>query len=236
MPQSTFKAIRTVTIDRISPAVNASDLFRLGALVVGSGKSVDRRVIHAFNLHAPDDGLPLDATSQISAAELLGNVTGVLGAAYSTLTERLTRADYDYLTATWNQYKAGTAWTMPGGDVASDPVPIFTPFPSSTGDIVVCSTLAAMATDALANRGGALLLRWSIFPSAPAQSEHVTIKAAPATDSDITRLRVTYTSLVPAPEDRPARRALRSGTRAASPTDAASAARAGKASQPARAR
>ena len=49
------------------------------------GKSVDRRVVHAFDLYAPDDGLPLDATSQISAAELLGNVTGVLGAAYSML-------------------------------------------------------------------------------------------------------------------------------------------------------
>ena len=235
MPQTTFKAIHTVTIDRISPTANGKDLFRLGALVVGSSKSVDRRVIHAFNLHAPDDGLPLDATSQISAAELLGNVTGVVGAAYSMLTERLTRADYEYLTATWNEYKTGSAWTTPGGDVASDPAPIFTPFPSSTGDIVVCSTLAAMAIDALANRGAALLLRWSIFPPAPSQSEHVTIKAAPTPDSDIARLRVTYTTLVPATEDRPAHHASRSGAAVASPTGAASAASVGRASQPARA-
>ncbi len=234
MPQSMFKAIHTVTIDRISPAVNGKDLFRLGALVVGSGKSVDRRVIHTFDLHAPDDGLPLDVASQVSAAELLGNVTAVVGGAYNMLTERLTRADYDYLTATWNEYKAGSAWTTAGGDVASDPAPIFTVFPSSTGDIVICATLAAMVGDALANRGGKLLLRWSISPPAPSQSEHVTVKAAPAVDSDVTRLRVTYTTLIPAAEDRPAHQAGRVGTAASAPAAAATAANAERGSSPAR--
>ena len=54
--QSTFKTTRTVTIDRLSPTDNGRDLFRLGALIVGSGKTVDRNVVQVFNLNTPAAG------------------------------------------------------------------------------------------------------------------------------------------------------------------------------------
>jgi hypothetical protein len=125
MAQSTFKAIHTVTIDRITPSYYGKDLFRDGALILGASKSSDRNVIHTFDLLAPDDGLPLEATSQISLAELLANVTAVIGSPYNMLAERLTRTDYDYLTATWAEYKSGrveatslkpSLWTIVYGD------------------------------------------------------------------------------------------------------------------------
>ena len=220
MAQSTFKAFNTVTIDRITTSYNGKNLFRNGALILGSSKASDRNVVHTFDLLAPDDGLPLAPTSQISLVELLGNVTAVIGGAYNMLAERLMRADYDYLTATWAEYKSGSAWTTPGGDISSAPLGIDVPFPAFTGDGVICTTLAPFVVDALANRGGKLLLHWRLDPVGPSQSQQVTLKAAPATDSDIVRLRVTYTSLQPGVEDRPHGEAL-PGQRAASPARSA---------------
>ena len=193
MAQSTFKAFNTVTIDRIATTYNGKNLFRNGALILGSSKASDRNVIHTFDLLAPDDGLPLTATSQIGLVELLGNVTAVIGGSYNMLAERLTRADYDYLTATWAEYKGGSAWITPGGDFSSTPAGIDVPFPAFTGDGVICATLAPFVADALANRGGKLLLHWRLDPVGPSQSQQVTLKVAPVTDSDIVRLRVTYT-------------------------------------------
>ncbi len=216
MAQSTFKAINTVTIDRITPTYSGKDLFRDGALLLGGSKSADRNAIHTFDLLAPDDGLPLEPTSQISLVELLGNVTAVIGGPYNMLAERLTRADYDYLTANWTQYKTGSAWTAPGGDFSATPPGIDVPFPAFTGDGVICATLAPFVVDAMANRGGKLYLHWRISPVGPSSSQHVTLKAAPLTDSDVTRLRVTYTSLQPTEEDRPQGTTL-PGSRAAPP-------------------
>lgn len=216
MAQSTFKAINTVTIDRITPSYNGKDLFRDGVLILGQSKTSDRNVIHTFDLLAPDDGLPLDATSQVGLAELLGNVTAVIGGPYNMLAERLTRADYDYQTATWTEYKAGSAWTTPGGDFSPTPAGIDVPFPSFTGDGVICATLAPFVVDAFANRRGKLYLHWRLDPVGPQQSQQVTLKAVPATDSDVARLRVTYTSLRPAAEHRPHGATLR-GERATTP-------------------
>ena len=72
-----------MTIDRITPTYNGRDVFRDGALILGTSKTVDRSVIHTFDLLVPDDGLPLEPTSQISLVELLGNVTAVIGGPYS---------------------------------------------------------------------------------------------------------------------------------------------------------
>lgn len=231
MAQSTFKALNTVTIDRITPTHNGRDVFRDGALILGTSKSADRNVIHTFDLLAPDDGLPLDPTSQISLVELLGNVTSVIGGPYNMFAERLTRADYDYLTANWTQYKAGSAWTTPGGDVSTTPSGVAVPFPALTGDAVICATLAPFVADALANRGGKVYLHWRISPVGPSSSQHITLKAAPLTDSDVTRLRVTYTSLQPTEEDRPTTKAP-PARRAAPPARSAAAAKPAQAGIP----
>lgn len=224
MAQSTFKAIHTVTIDRIATSYNGADVFRDGAIVVGNTKAADRNVIDTFDLLAPDDGLPLEATATIVLAELLGNVTSVIGGPYNMLAERLTRPDYDALTATWTQYKTGSPWTTPGGDFAATPPGIDVPFPASIGDGVISAALAPFVVDALAHRGGKLCLHWRIDPVGPQQSQQVTLKAVPLTDSDVTRLRVTYTSLLPASQDNPRGLTLH-GVRAAHPAGASTAAK-----------
>jgi hypothetical protein len=231
MAQSTFKAIRTVTVDRITTSYNGQNLFRDGALILGSSKTSDRNVIQTFDLLAPDDGLALSAASQISLAELFGNVTAVIGGPYNMLAERLTRADYDYLTATWTEYKSGSAWTTPGGDFSATPAGTDVPFPTFTGDGVICATLASFVVDALANRGGKLYLHWRIDPVGPSQSQQVTVKSAPPADSDVMRLRVTYTTLQPAAENRPHGTTLH-GAPAAHPSRAAGSASAERPAKP----
>jgi hypothetical protein len=65
MAQSTFKAIHTVTIGRIATSYNGADVFRDGAIILGNTKTADRNVVDTFDLLAPDDGLPLEATATI---------------------------------------------------------------------------------------------------------------------------------------------------------------------------
>ena len=233
MAQSTFKAIHTVTIYCIATSYNGADVFRDGAIILGNTKTADRNVIDTFDSLAPDDGLPLEETATIVLAELLGNVTTIIGGPYNMLAERLTRPDYDALTATWTQYKTGSPWTTPGGDFAATPAGIDVPFPSFTGDGVLSTGLAPFVVDALANRGGKLCLHWRLDPVGPQQSQQVTLKAAPLTDSDVTRLRVTYTSLLPAAEDNPRGLTLR-GAGPAPPADASTAAKAVQPTRPPR--
>src|SRR5438552_1051009 len=71
--------------------------------------------------------------------------------------DRVTRADWDYLTATWNQYKAGSNWTSIGGDVdAAVPGELSYASPGAYGPYAIPG-LGPYVSDAIANRGGLVL-------------------------------------------------------------------------------
>ncbi len=239
MTVSVFRAVRTVTIDGVSPTVNDNDLFRCGQLISMGSKTVNRRCIHTFDLPAaPAEGPPLPVNAQVTVAEFLGNVTLIIGAADETFTiERLAgdHADYAYLVANWTLKDTGEPWRAPGADIETTPPGFTYNMPSSTGDRVITGDLAGYVRDALVERGGLLMLRHRLTVAVAADSAHFTVKAAPPGDADITRLRVTWSGSAPARIDRPAAQQL-PGSVPGRPARAAPAHAPAGAAQPARTR
>jgi hypothetical protein len=234
MTVSTFKATRTFTMDYYTATTPNPDYFRVGQLYTGAVKAEQKAPIHTIDLAStPAEGPPMPANAIIDLAELMGNVTTVLGTAWTFIIARVDddRANYDYLDATWNVYDAGLPWRTVAGDDAATPAPITVAVPDFVGDGVVTNALAPFAIDALANRGRLLQLRYRITPGDPATHQFA-MKCIPAGDSDITRLRVTWRDPVGASIDHPEGVAL-PGSRPAPPAPAERPATAGGAGSPA---
>jgi hypothetical protein len=199
MPQSIFAANATQFIDGVDTDFAPAGLWNLGVQYLGATKAFVRRCLGGFDLFGPAAaGRPLAPSDSITAAELLLDVIGVAGpAGWPAAIERLTRADWDYTAADWLRYRTGATWTAPGGDVA--PPPPAAPFtsPALPGEQVAPGMLA-FVTDAIADRGGIVLLRLKASDEAPAQSQWVAYQANLASPTR-PRLRVTYVAAEPSP-------------------------------------
>ncbi|MBI5289079.1 MAG: hypothetical protein HY873_08915, partial [Chloroflexi bacterium] len=128
---------------------------------------------------------------------LLDTITVAGPAGWSATIERISRGDWDYTAADWTRFKVGSNWTLAGGDVATPPAAVAFTSPSLAGEQIIAG-MAAYVTDAMANRGGRVLLRLKAVDEAPAQSQWVAYQAnleSPARP----RLRVTYVAAEPAP-------------------------------------
>lgn len=202
MPQSLFLADGAQYIDGVGSPSGAPWLMDIGVAYLGGSKAFVRRGLCRFNLlGAPYAGRALTGGDAIVSAELLLDVAGGIGpSGWGAYVERISRPDWDYTQATWALYRAGASWTAPGGDVAAPPASIAFAAPAS-GALAV-DGMAPYVTDALAGRGGAVLLRLKAGDEQPATSQSISITAGQAS-SLRPRLRVTYASSEPAPIDRP---------------------------------
>ncbi len=125
-----------------------------GIVISGSSKTAKRRILLGFDLSAPPtSGVAPQPGDTITAADLLFQCDLIDGIAGSPGTlYRITRDDW--LSSSWTDYKAGAAWTTPGGDYAA---PLAVPFtaPAAIGAWTVPGLLA-LVTDAYANRSARL--------------------------------------------------------------------------------
>jgi hypothetical protein len=194
MPVTEFYGRRTAIIDAVVPTTNFHDVYQVGVVRIGGSKTFQRNVVHTFDLTTPDVGPDLPANATISAADFWGKVTtttGTVDVLYSASRLEDVRAAYDYLTATWNEWKSGSPWTAPGGDVAPSPAPVTYHRPTTPADVLVASGFAALALDALANRGGLLQLVQQLvtIPADPDYSNYA-MNAVPS--ADCARIVVTW--------------------------------------------
>jgi len=205
MAQSIFKGTNTCALDHEAPATTHENYHDVGIYYAGPSKALLRRALATFDLlGAAEDGRPLRAADipNITLAELLAYAQGITGPTFQVDVKRLTRADYIAAQATWNEYKTGSAWTVGGGDVATPPATVSFTSPATPGEQAIENNLAAFVTDALANRGGLVLLVWRANNENPGTTAFYNANADPA-DTPHLRLRVTYTQLTPTPIDEP---------------------------------
>lgn len=203
MPQSIFAASGTQFIDAIDPTFAPPGIWNLGVVYLGGSKSAVRRCLGCFDVFgAAASGRPLTIADTLTSAELILETTSVAGpSAWPARIERITRADWDYTTANWNRYKTGSNWTTAGGDVATPPSALAFTSPTAGGEFVIAGMLD-FVTDAIANRGGHVLLRLKADDEQPAQSQWCAFVAALGASLG-PRLRVTYTATEPTPIDQP---------------------------------
>lgn len=199
MPQSTWYASAMGTIDGSDPNTVYASAFDLGFFYAGGLKSFRRRVIIGFDLHAaPAEGRALGPTDALASATLVLRATVIVGpAGWGAKAARVARADWDDATATWNNYKTASAWTAAGGDVATPPADVAFASPSSLGDFSIAGMDAHVA-DALANRGGLLLVRLKADSEADAGGVSAYVSGGDLNTSVAPRLVVTYASADPA--------------------------------------
>lgn len=203
MAQSIFAANATQFIDAIDTGFAPSGIWNLGVEFLGPSKAFVRRCLAGFDvLGAAASGRALRAGDAITAAELVLQTTLVVGpTGWAARVERISRADWDYTTANWNRYRVGSNWTAGGGDVATPPAHVAVSSPSVAGEQVIAG-MAEFVTDAIANRGGVVLVRVKADAEAPAQSQWCSYDASLASSAR-PRLRVTYSAAEPSPIDNP---------------------------------
>jgi hypothetical protein len=209
MPQSIFLSNGQGSIDGVATTGNYGNYWNLGVQYLGPTKAALRRCIGVFDVFgAALSGRPLTASDVLVSAELVLEVVTVVGpAGWGAGIERVTRLDWDYTTSTWNEYKAGGAWTVAGGDVASPPAAVAFTSPAMNGEQVI-GGMIAFVTDAIASRGGKVVLRLKADDEVPAQTQWCSYEANIGRETRA-RLRVTYESHEAAPIGRPEGRVFR---------------------------
>ena len=224
MPQSTFAADGTQFIDGVSQSYAPAGFWWVGTGYLGGSKSFVRRSLAAFDVFGPAaSGRPLTPADTVTAADLLLAYVSAIGpSGWNAMVDRIARADWDYASADWTHYKSGALWTTAGGDVATPPAPVAMTVAPAGGEQVVPGMLA-FVTDAMALRGGRVLLRLRAVDEGPAESTWASYDAA-LTSPTRPRLRVTYVATEPSPIADDALPALR-GALPASAADAARPAR-----------
>jgi hypothetical protein len=191
-------------------------------------------VIIGFDLGAaPSAGRAIAASDVVDAAALTIRATVIVGpTGWGARAARRSRPDWDDVSATWNEYKAGSAWTTAGGDVTTPPADVAFASPLVTGDFTITG-LEEHVDDARVHRAGLLLLR--LKPDVEADPNGI---SAYFSGGDLhtvigPRLTVTYTPSEPSPISRP--RQSRPTTALAHPGPTATGARAAQPGTPARA-
>lgn len=205
MPTATFGANAGGWIEAAGGGV--SQAWEHGAYYLGGAKQFLRRPLVGFDLYAaPMDGRALTPADVILDAELLlyiGTIPGASG--YPCTLARQTHPDWDYLTHSWTEYKTATAWTNAGGDTATPTLAYDAPT-VAPGEFAIPGC-APFVTDAIASRGGKVLLHSMNTDESPATTRFWTAVAA-LNDDRRPRLRVTYQSATPRPMEHPHGQAL----------------------------
>ncbi len=203
MPVASHKPAALATIDANRNTQNFDLDYYVGETYTGNSKSQRQRALLTFDLTAPTLlGRPLNADDAIVAAELVLRVNGLYGAGgWPVDIKRISRADWDYRTVTWNQYKESNNWTATGGDTATPPAAVAYNSPALTGPFTI-SGLAAFVTDALANRAGKLHMLHVPQNDNPGH-DALYIAYGNLADSTSPVLNVTFTTKGGAAIDRP---------------------------------
>jgi len=202
MPSSSFYLVASSAIDAVNPATALPGNFNTGMVLIGQSKTVMRRSLTSFDVFGiAAEGRPLLPDDILLSAQLECEVIGLSGpAGFACSMERIAHPDWDYVTADWNHYRVATAWTSPGGDVATPPAPVTYASPSSMGAFVIPGVLP-FVEDAITERGGMVHLRHKADDEATIN--HYFALAADLTQSNRIRLKVTYEPAEPSPVDRP---------------------------------
>src|SRR5438477_5235215 len=160
MAIATFVTTGGGCIDGKAPTSSFPGLYTCGISYLDAGKDQQRRLLLGFNVFAPSlEGAVFNAGTVINSADLMQNIQTLMLPSFTEKLDRVTRADWDYVTATWNQYKSGSNWTTIGGDVdAAVPGELSYPSPGGFGDYAI-QGLGPYVSDAIANRGGLVVLR-----------------------------------------------------------------------------
>ena len=207
MAIATFLTTGGGCIDGKSATSSFPGLYTCGISYLGASKDQQRRLLLGFNVFAPSlEGATFGAGTVVNSAELLQNIETLMLPSFAEKLDRVTRADWDYLTATWNQYKSGSNWTSVGGDVdAAVPAEVSYMSPGAYGDYAI-QGLGPYVSDAIANRGGLVLLRMNHATESGGVTEFHT--CANTLDGK-PRLRVDYQSskLIAVDDPRPQLRA-----------------------------
>ncbi len=231
MPTATFAASGSSLLDQLQPNAHDSFIRVVGVYYLGASKTALYRTLLRFDVFgAAAEGRALTPADTIEAAELEWDVISVIGpAAWAATIKHVARADWDPLTATWNQYRTGAAWTTGGGDFDTPPVDVAYTSPAVIGAFVIAG-IAEFVTDAIANEGGIVRLAQRANNEAPA-----TTRTYEGSATVLPLLRVTYASREPSPVDHPDAGVMRGAraARAARPAAPAQAAKTRKPSAPA---
>ena len=203
MPQSIFAANGTQFLDGVDTDYAPAQYWNLGVQYIGGSKGFLRRCLGTLDVFGvAAAGRALTPSDTLAAAELVLQTLAVIGpSGWGAKVERIARADWDYTVADWTRYKVGALWTTAGGDVGTPPAAVAFSAPAVAGEQVIGGLLAYVA-DAIASRGGKVLLRLKADDEAPAQTQWVAYEAN-LSAALRPRLRVTYVSAEPAPIDEP---------------------------------
>lgn len=195
-------------------AVNPSQ-FDVGTFFLLGSKQNLYRTIAGFDVFGPASaGRPLTANDALTSAELLLNIDLVIGpTGLASTVDRISRADWNYLECSWNAYRTAAAWTAGGGDIAAPAVGFTSP--TALGPYTI-SGLLAFVTDAIASRGGRVLMRLKLNTEPNDNISKVWAATDTPGDSLRPRLRVEYDAQEPANIDDPHARTMR-GARPAPP-------------------
>ena len=208
MPQSIFAANGTQFLDGVDTDYAPAQYWNLGVQYIGGSKGFLRRCLGSFDVFGlAASGRALTPSDTLTAAELVLQTLTVIGpTGWGAKVERITRADWDYTVADWTRYKVGALWTTAGGDAGTPPAAVAFTTPAVAGEQVI-GGLLAYVTDAIASRGGKVLLRLKADDEAPAQTQWVAYEAN-LSAALRPRLRVTYVSAEPAAIDESGRTTL----------------------------
>ena len=236
MAIATFVTTGGGCIDGKSPTASFPALYTCGISYLGASKDQQRRLLLGFDVFTPSvEGVVFNAGTVINAAELLQDIQTLMLPSFTEKLDRMTRADWDYVTATWNQYRSGSNWTAIGGDIdAAIPGELTYTSPGGFGDYAIPG-LGPYVSDAIANRGGLVRLRMN---HATENSGITQFHTCANTADGKPRLRVDYqsSSLIAVDDPRPQLRASARAATAASAEQPAAAAKAVRVMQPKRGR
>lgn len=147
-------------INSSSPNTNFGNNAEMGIGTTQFIKSTTTmRVIVRFDLSV----IPSHATILNASLTLFHTFSGSISGSVEFKAYRVTRPDWTEFGVTWNKYDGSNSWSTPGGDIAVDQFDSTT-ITAADQDLVFGS-LASLAADAIANRGGILHLLVEGFES-----------------------------------------------------------------------
>jgi hypothetical protein len=198
MPEIMYEPYADAAMSGINPDTNygAGTSISLGVAYFGGGKSEFYRAILDFDV----SDLAGESIASARLERFVYDVVGEPGAGAQIV--RCTRPGaWVDSEVTWNNYKTGSAWTTPGGDLSLvAPAPVAYTEAGVTGWHAVTG-LGAFVDDALANRGGIVSLVLRLADETPdASAEYVFFSTRSTLHQP--RLVVEYGEAAPMPAGR----------------------------------